>query len=230
MDSLYFDGPQSSKKAVILLLLARRHQERQKKYVEDRRSGVWEEHLQKLEHSGGFQSRYHMSKSSFDRLVNLLDGLEVDEQQSRNSTGGAAPITKEIIVACGLRFLGGEQYKSIADVFHISPSSAMRVVNRFLDTIVACDALEITLPTLDELEEVSRQFAEVSSADGAFNGVVGVHDGFLSTRTKPDTDHPADYFSGHYKTFGLNVQAMCDAKLRFRYVCVCGPGKMSLFV
>ena len=37
----------------------------------------------------------------------------------------------------------------------------------------------------------------------------------------------ADYFSGHYQAYGLNIQAMCDPDLLFLYVAVAGPGKIN---
>jgi len=40
-------------------------------------------------------------------------------------------------------------------------------------------------------------------------------------------DNPGDYFSGHYKRFGLNVQAACDANLIFIYVSVAAPGRTN---
>ena len=32
----------------------------------------WKQHLEKLRHTNGFQKRYHMSKRSFNQLVNIL--------------------------------------------------------------------------------------------------------------------------------------------------------------
>ena len=32
------------------------------------------------------------------------------------------------------------------------------------------------------------------------------------------------YFSGHYKTYRLNVQAVCDHKCRFVYAALAAPG------
>ena len=188
---------------------------RRTKYQENRRNGIWQEHMVKLDHIGEkqFKARYHMTKTSFNTLVNLLD-ITVDEQQSMRSTKGIEPITKEIVVACGLRFLGAEQYKSIADAFHMSDSSARRVVRMFIEAVNACDQLEISLPTHNELEEVAIGFTAVSSADNAFHGVVGAVDGFLCSRIQPNTievSNPADYFSYHYQMYGVNVQAVCDS-------------------
>ena len=35
------------------------------------------------------------------------------------------------------------------------------------------------------------------------------------------------YYSGHYESYGLNCQAVCDHKLRFIYFGVVGPGSMN---
>ena len=74
------------------------------------------------EHTHGFQSCYHMSKQAFDRLCDILD-IQVDEKKSRQSTKGNDPITSVMVVAIGLRFLGGEKPKSLADAFGTSISS-----------------------------------------------------------------------------------------------------------
>ena len=45
-----------------------------------------------------------------------------------------------------------------------------------------------------------------------------------TTERLSDVPHPSDYFSGHYQRYGLNIQAMCDANLRFTYLSITGPG------
>lgn len=57
--------------------------------------------------------------------------ITVDEKKSRQSTGGNDPISPKMIVAMGLRYLGGEELKSMADVFGTSIDSATRVTSIF---------------------------------------------------------------------------------------------------
>jgi hypothetical protein len=133
-------------------------------------------------------------------------------------------------VACGLRWLGGESHKTNADAFHISIPSSKRVVRQFIEAVIRCPALAIIKPTHDELEDLATQTTKKSSCDGCFHGCVLMVDGFLSPRNKPsdnEVTNPADYYSGHKKTFGVNVQAVCDHTLRFRFVCVAAPGKTN---
>jgi hypothetical protein len=93
-------------------------QERKPKYSEHRRNGMWGELLVKCRHKGDFVSTFHMTESSFHKLVDLLaPHLHVDEVKSRNSTSGTQPIDQTTIFAAGLRWFGGERYKSVADMF-----------------------------------------------------------------------------------------------------------------
>jgi hypothetical protein len=205
-------------------------QERKPKYLEHRRNGMWEELLVKCRHKGDFVSTFHMTESSFHKLVDLLaPHLHVDEVKSRNSTSGTQPIDRTIIVAAGLRWLGGEPYKSVADIFHFSRASARRVVARFIDAVI--ESLQICLPTTNnELEAIAAGWTQKSSGQGCYHGLVLALDGYLSTRTVPsrsECPNAADFFSGHKKIPALNVQAAIDHMLRFRYIAVAAPGKTN---
>ena len=87
--------------------------------------------------------------------------------------------------------------------------------------------LQITLPSYDELPRVSEEWSDISTAFDLFKHNVGAVDGWLPFITSPSVPNQADYFSGHYQTHGLNVQAMCRPDLTFDYICVAGPGKTN---
>lgn len=223
------DGNESKRK-MAMYLVSNRFREPIPKYQEFRRNGVWEEHVTKCLHKRDeFQRRYHMSIDAFQTLVGYLD-IKLDHKQSQCSSGGIEAIDANIIVACGLRWLGGESHKTNADAFHISIASSKRVVTQFINAINECNLLSINLPTEDELEELAIRTMEKSTCDDSFYGCVLMIDGFLSTRTTPGNHEctaVTDFYSGHKKTYGLNVQALCDHTLRFRYVCVAAPGKTN---
>ena len=169
-----------------------------------------------------------MSKLAFDKLVCILN-IQVNKTKSRQSTGGNDPISSVMIVAIGLRFLGGEKAKSLADAFGTSISSIHRVVDVFLnaadhskDTFLSTDLLPVGY---NKRMQMAREWNEQSNAFGAFFGCLGALDGWLCTTKRPEDVHnPRDYFSGHYQKFGLNVQAICDANLRITYISVCAAG------
>ena len=85
----------------------KRKQSRRPKYKFQRLD--MEKHYEMCRHTLGFQRQYHMSEASFSRLVKILrPQLQVNEHQSRRSTGKNDPITAKITLAIGLRYMGGE--------------------------------------------------------------------------------------------------------------------------
>ena len=217
------------------LLVKRRFEENRKTRIfKWRHTRIdWQEHLAKEHHTGNFESRYHMDLDKFNTLVDLLrPWITVDFRQSMRSTSGNIPIYPELVVATGLRFMGGELPKSLEDMIGMSKSSVDRVIDIFFDAIDSCSQLDIRLPAVDdtedlELKSVALGFKGKSWSEGLFDGCIGALDGWLcctkSPRDKNITNKRA-YYSGHYKRFGLNVQAMCDSELRFIYFAVCAPG------
>lgn len=199
---------------------------RRRKIVLDRMD--WDAEADYKENIGVFDNDYRMPREAFNRLVKLLrPAIEVDQLKSMQASCGKGPITPEITVAMGIRFLCGEKPKSLKDIFHMTISSTRRHIAMFLNAVVACDELAAKLPTMEkELKIVVRGFQAISSSDGIFDGVIGALDGWLCTINSPrNVQNAVDYRSGHYGVFGLNVQAMCDHKLRFQYYCVAAPGK-----
>jgi hypothetical protein len=192
----------------------------------------WQDHVRRLQYTKTFASRYHMTLPSFNSLVDLLrPWITVNAMKSRNSTRDNEPIYPEMIVGAGLRFLGGSFHKDIEDIYGISNHSSRRIIGMFVLAVKSCDELAIRLPQSTEaLQDVTNGFAKCSSAYPLFHGCVSCIDGWLACINKPKEKvgvRPNDFFSGHYATFGLNVQAMCDSKLRFTYFAVAAAGKTN---
>jgi hypothetical protein len=113
----------------------------------------WEEHIEMLRHTNSFQSRYHMSESSFSRLIDILRyKITVDFAQSLRSTSRNDPIYPELVAGAGLLYLGGDPIKTLGDLFGFSTWSADMVIKLFLDAIFYSDhpLLVIKLPDSDE--------------------------------------------------------------------------------
>lgn len=189
----------------------------------------WTEYVQKLHHTRSFETKMRMPYDAFQELVTLLrPRITVDEQKARAGGAGSDPIYPEMVCAIGLRFLAGEMERSLDDVFGLSLGSTHRIINKFLIAVNECKELEIKLPeTTEELKNAADGWHKLSSAGGFFYGVVGCIDGWLCTHNRPKVDNGLDYFSGHYQCFGSNVQAICDANLRFIYVSFAAPGKTN---
>ena len=133
------------------------------------------------------------------------------------------------MVKCiGLRFMGGEKSKTLADAYGVHIKSANRVINKLLDMIDNSD--EAILST-DLLPKTPLQKAKLANNWNKYSGGFGrmyEHlsplDEWLYTMQKYwDVPNPSDYRNGHYQRFRLNVQAMCDTNLRIIYISVVGP-------
>ena len=124
----------------------------------------------------------------------------------------------------------GGTVADLADAYGVSMASVRRCINMFLDAVdfnTDLPELQINLPSHDALPRLAEAWSSISTAFGLFPNTVGAINGWLPFLTAPSVDNQADYFSGHYKTHGLNVQAMCDPELLFNYVCVAAPGKTN---
>jgi hypothetical protein len=183
----------------------------------------WEYHVEMLEHSNEFEQRFRMSRQMFDDLVEELRiPLTVSYAQSMRSTSGNEPIYPEVIVAIGLRILGpSDTIGSCADNYGLYVASTKRVFDLFLNAIdynETCRAMMIKLPRGgDELRDLVQRWLDVSTCpQHLFWGHIGAIDGWFPRTEMPrGVSNQADYFSGHYQAYGLNIQAMCDPDLLF---------------
>jgi len=196
----------------------------------------WDYHREMLLYTGQFENRFRMEENHFDRLLEVLQTpLTVSFKHSLSSTSGNEPITPEIILACGLRFLGlGENPPGLADTYGMSISSAKRVIRMFLNAVdynETCPDLQIVLPDpndREELDKLADEWEGVSTGGNILSGHLGALDGWLPRTEAPrDVDNQGDYWSGHYQCYGLNCQALCDPDLLFMFFCVSAPGKCN---
>ena len=99
-----------------------------------------------------------------------------------------------------------------------------------IDAILNCNDLAYNFPTLPvNLIKSLLEFKSVSS-NGAIEGCVATIDGFLlkiQTPAANETGNVKKYYLGHYSCYGINVQAACDYKCGFVFVCVAAPGGVN---
>jgi len=209
------------------ILLGNGPQQRRVKWKHERID--WDKHLEMLRHTRRFNITYHMTESCFNKLVDILRiDLAKNEVQSIRSTGGNDPITAAMTVGVGLRFLGGSLVKDISGLFGMSYSSVHRIIDLFLFAVESHEHFDINAPkTPDQLKACADGFQSISGSFGIFYGCVGAIDGWLCCINSPHTPNPVDYHSGHYHRHGLNVQAVCDDRLRFLYFAVAAPGRTN---
>ena len=195
----------------------------------------WMGHVEKLRYTNEFDQRFCMNEFMFEHLLDALrDVITVSFKHSMSATGGNDPIYPEVVMACGLCFCAGDTITSLADIYGISTDSTRRVINLFLDAVdfnTEFKPLQVKLPDNNDIEalnDLAQRWANVSTAFGLMYGHIAALDGWIPRTEKPrGVSNSADYFSGHYQMFGLNIQAMCDPDLLFLYVAVAAPGKTN---
>lgn len=114
----------------------------------------------------------------------------------------------------------------------VSKASFYRIVWLVVDAINAAEELRLEFPRSPTSREAAAAAFKTLSAQGVFSGCVGCLDGWLcSTRaprlTETDGVGPQRYCSGHYRCYGVNVQACCDYRCRFTYINVSQPGSCN---
>jgi hypothetical protein len=78
-----------------------------------------------------------MSLNAFSKLVDLLrKDIEPNKRKSRQSTSGNEPVSAELVVAAGLRYLGGSPYKDLVDIVGVSLSHTKTIVRKFLGLFI----------------------------------------------------------------------------------------------
>jgi hypothetical protein len=90
--------------------------------------------------------------------------------------------------------------------------------------------LSISFPqSVEEVKEAAAGFSSISK-EGCIWNCVAVVDGYhLQTITPAITEvrNVRSFYSGHYKTHGVNIQGACDHHCRFVFFGVAGPGVMG---
>jgi hypothetical protein len=153
-----------------------------------------------------------MSLMAFNKLLDLLPSkLKLNAKFARMA--GSEPISTEIMLHCTIQYLAGGSYHDIHTTAFISSSSFFHLVWHTIDVINSCDTLNIDLPRLHELDKLCSRFYQIST-DGVMDGCIGALDGYLKRITAPshrECGNVSAYFSGHYCTYGVNVQAVSNA-------------------
>jgi DDE superfamily endonuclease len=177
-----------------------------------------------------FHRHIRMSGDSFNKLVEWLrDDLNVDLEQASYRGGAIIP---EICLYICLRYLAGGSYTDIKFLTGISVSSFYRVLWKTIRAINKCrnDLLNIKFPsTIEEAGDAALGFQSISTQGCIWNCVAAI-DGYhlqITTPSKKEAKNVKSFFSGHYQTYGVNIQAACDHHCRFVFIGVAGPGVLG---
>jgi hypothetical protein len=177
-----------------------------------------------------FFRHLRMSIESFNKLLGFIrDDLVVNEEMAMRRGGAIIP---ELCLYCTIRWLAGGSYSDIFLFCGISKTSFYRVIWKTINSICLNSEayLKISFPkTVQECLAAASGFESIS-ANGCIKNCVAAVDGYLlsiDVPSKKEAKNVRSFFSGHYQTHGVNIQAACDHHCRFTFIGVAGPGSMG---
>ena len=201
----------------------------------------WDMHVAAKIRENLWNEYYHMPVSCFDRLHSLL--FRETPQQSELSKVRAlastpmGSIDTKVKLASTLRQLFGEKQLSVVDVFKISKTSCRTAFFDVIRRINSCPELDGKLYATDHtqstLEQRAFDFAQRSSHPHIFRHAVGAIDGLFIRTDMPhvrEVGNVRQYYSGHKKGYGVNMQGVCDAQCRFIGFACNTPGSTGDYV
>jgi hypothetical protein len=178
----------------------------------------WKEHVRQLVHEDSFDNEYGMPLSCYTEVVNIL--YPILRKKEYNCRGEL--ITVELVVANGLRILGGGRPKDQRHIIGMSRDASYKSFCSFLDAVNSAQELDIKMPsTPEEWNEIYHEYRMKSTNEiMAMAGCVGCLDGFFQRTNKPTKCEVAkviSYYSVHYESYGINCQACVRPILQFMY-------------
>ena len=130
----------------------------------------------------------------------------------------------ELRLYATLRYLGGGSVHDIRRALKTKKTSTYAIINQVCKAIIQCSALEVKFPqTQIECQEAAMGFRSISH-DEVIDNCVAAIDGYLLHTEQPAkriVGNQRQYYSGHYKKFGINIQAACDHQSVFTYFFCC---------
>ena len=143
------------------------------------------------------------------------------------------PISTSVRLACALRYFAGGSPYDIMTTYQIGHTDTMLSIWYVVHAINAHPDLKIEYPSShDEQHAIANGFRQVSAA--GFDCCAGAIDGILIWTHKPSEEdcksvgcNSGKFFCGRKHKFGMNCQAICDARGKFLDLSILFPASTS---
>ena len=184
-----------------------------------------------------FRRVYRMSKDGFNHLHHmlvpqLLKNFFPQGGGTRNPKTSKYLIDTKICLSVALRYFSGGDPLDLFGWHGISIVSVFVSVWGVIDAVNNTDALAFSFPNADEQRENAKGFLAMSGA--SFSNVIGTIDGILIWTRTPSLAicdliecGQSKFVCSRKDKSGLNMQAICDHRLRFVWIDINWPGSSS---
>ena len=165
-----------------------------------------------------------LSPQAFNRLCFLLQApLRVDSQRSAAASPRSDPISLESRVFAALSELKGARRIETMRTHGVASSTAYKNFQKVVMAINAIPELAIQCDMSQQAQLERSQAFEKLSTSGLFKYCTGAIDGIALTTIAPPRSkflNQAQFHSGSKKKNCINMQAVCDAELKFLAISV----------
>jgi hypothetical protein len=186
----------------------------------------------KTEHGNLFNRAYRMKYEAFVKLVgHLTPHIPRPAEKFKNCPNGHIP--NELKLAVALRYFAGGSVHDIKIAHGVSKTVVYDSVWVVVNAVNDCNLFQMEYPSChEEQRQIAKEFENRSMA--GFTNCGGCIDGMLLVLEKPTNDEcdrvqvdSGKFYCGRKGKFGLNMQAVCDARRRFLDVSLRNPGSAS---
>lgn len=164
---------------------------------------------------------YRMTEQSFWRLLDILEPHLPEVKKRKRGRTPNGDIYPALRLSMALRYFAGGDPLDIGPLHGVHPNEVLLSVNHVINAVHCAQELSISFPEYhDDQQRIADEF-RLKSSIGFWN-CVGAIDGILIWTHKPTVMEllllgfgAKKFFCGRKKKFGVNMQAICDAKRRF---------------
>jgi len=183
-----------------------------------------------------FKRAFRMTYESFQKLSSTLkDGIINASKRKVNSKNWVpnGRVTPQVRLACALRYMAGGSPYDLLTSFGISHTEVFSSLWFVIDAINNLPEFSMHYPASHEKQkEIAQEFQTKSAAQ--FDCCAGAIDGMLLWIHKPNKREckksdcaSGKFLCGRKHKYGLNLQAVCDARGRFLDMSIVFPGSSS---
>lgn len=153
-----------------------------------------------------FKFRYRLDKQTVEQLELRLRGFLLKPTR-RNK-----PLSPMFMILLTLRFFATGSFQMVVgDLLKVDRATACRTIHKVCYAIAALKPDYIKMPSGNDVRKTMRDFFDVMR----FPGILGAIDCTHIPITSPGGEN-AEVYRNRHGYFSLNVQAICDAKLRWQ--------------
>lgn len=164
-----------------------------------------------------FKMRFRFSKQTVQNFTEIF-GRNIEPRTNRNKS-----LDARMQILLTLRFYAtGAYQRVVGDHININQSTACRIIKRVSLEIARQRENYIYMPrTQEEIADVCREFYRIRG----FPKVVGAID-CTHIKIQSPGGNNAEMFRNRKGFFSINVQAICDSRLRIRHIISRWPGSV----